>query len=118
MNAETHIESAPPVSRLRSFIERDGVQALILSVIIANAITLGLTTSESLVADYGPLLIFLDKASYERGFGRVNGVMYHGASTGVHDCEIRGPVPIHHRLDSTRLALGTQLRTLQRWDSA
>ncbi|NJK80005.1 MAG: ion transporter [Chloroflexaceae bacterium] len=46
--------------RLRVLVETEWFQTFITVVIIVNAITLGLETSETLMAAYGPLLVALD----------------------------------------------------------
>lgn len=48
--------------RLRTFIDRPATQRTILALILLNAVILGLETSPSLMAAYGPLLIALDQA--------------------------------------------------------
>jgi voltage-gated sodium channel len=47
---------------LAKWVESPPVQRLILAAILLNALILGLETSASLMADYGPILIFIDKA--------------------------------------------------------
>ncbi|SEK57168.1 voltage-gated sodium channel [Roseovarius nanhaiticus] len=48
--------------RLDAFLSRDWVRQLIIGVIIFNAIILGLETSQSLMAEFGPLIVALDSA--------------------------------------------------------
>lgn len=48
--------------RLGAWIESPRVQKLIVALIILNAVTLGLETSQTLMAAWGGLLILLDKA--------------------------------------------------------
>ncbi|TDK53017.1 ion transporter [Antarcticimicrobium luteum] len=48
--------------RARAFVERDGVHYTILGVIIFNAITLGLSTSQTLRAEIGGVLTVIDRA--------------------------------------------------------
>jgi voltage-gated sodium channel len=56
----------PPVSGLQGvlarFLERPVVEHTIMALIIVNAITLGMETSPALMAQFGGLLLFLDKA--------------------------------------------------------
>ncbi|HEV7277496.1 MAG TPA: ion transporter [Devosiaceae bacterium] len=53
----------PPLrERLRSLVESPGFERLIIALIIVNAVTLGLETSEAAMAAAGPLLIALDRA--------------------------------------------------------
>ena len=46
---------------LRSFIESKIINVFITFVILVNAITLGLETSEKLVSKIGNILIYIDK---------------------------------------------------------
>jgi voltage-gated sodium channel len=50
------------IDRLRALIEHPRFERFIILLIIANAITLGLETSQSALAAFGPLLHFLDNA--------------------------------------------------------
>jgi voltage-gated sodium channel len=52
---------APWRLRVRTFIERRGVQNVILWLIVANAVTLGLETSPTAMAAAGPVLIAVDR---------------------------------------------------------
>jgi voltage-gated sodium channel len=49
-------------TRLRQWIEDPRVGNFILAVIILNAITLGLDTSDTITASFGPLISFVDNA--------------------------------------------------------
>jgi voltage-gated sodium channel len=49
--------------RIGAWIESSPVQRFIITVIIVNAVTLGLETSASLMADWGALLHLLDRAA-------------------------------------------------------
>jgi len=49
-------------TRLRGFIENNRVQHTILALILINAVILGLETAPSIMANWGPILILLDKA--------------------------------------------------------
>ena len=51
-----------PVEQLKTFLESRRFEAFITALIIVNAITLGLETSERAMAAAGPLLIVLDRA--------------------------------------------------------
>ncbi len=57
------VGSAPAAwrERLRTFIEAEWVQRLIIAVIVANAVTIGLETSPSTMAKAGGLIHALDK---------------------------------------------------------
>jgi len=48
-------------ARLAEFLERASVRNFILGVILFNAIILGMETSDTLMARYGPVLLFLDR---------------------------------------------------------
>jgi voltage-gated sodium channel len=48
-------------ARLRGFLERDRVRNTILALIIVNAATLGMTTSDTLMARFGTLLMLFDQ---------------------------------------------------------
>ena len=48
--------------RLRAFLERPAVTAVITGVILFNAVILGLETSEEVMARFGALILFLDAA--------------------------------------------------------
>jgi voltage-gated sodium channel len=52
----------PPVEAIKQNIESRRFEAVITVLIIINAITLGLETSERAMAAAGPLLVFLDRA--------------------------------------------------------
>ncbi len=47
--------------RLRTLVDSPGWERAILTIIVLNAITLGLETSDSMMAQVGPLLLTLDK---------------------------------------------------------
>ncbi|MEJ6390026.1 ion transporter [Gymnodinialimonas ulvae] len=47
--------------RLAAFMERASVRNFIIAVIIFNAIILGLETSEPIMAQFGPLILLLDR---------------------------------------------------------
>ena len=47
--------------RVGSWIESDRIQGLIITLIVINAVTLGLETSQSLMARHGELLLALDR---------------------------------------------------------
>lgn len=47
-------------ARLRLILEQPSIQRLILGLIIINAVILGLETSPTLMADYGPILLSID----------------------------------------------------------
>ncbi len=48
--------------KLQTFIERQGVRNLILGVILFNAAILGLETAPGIMADYGTIIHWLDRA--------------------------------------------------------
>lgn len=48
--------------RLRTFLERNAVRNAILGLIIFNAIALGFSTSDRVMAEFGPELLLLDQA--------------------------------------------------------
>jgi len=68
-------------TRITNWIESRKIQYFITGIIILNAATLGMETSETIMAQFGPLLHFFDKAAltifvveillklYGRGFG-------------------------------------------------
>lgn len=47
---------------LRKFVVRDAVKNTVLAVIIFNAITLGMSTSNAVMANFGPLMTLIDRA--------------------------------------------------------
>ena len=47
---------------LRRFVVRDAVKNTVLAVIIFNAITLGMSTSNAVMANFGPLMTLIDRA--------------------------------------------------------
>ncbi|WP_114287359.1 ion transporter [Candidatus Halocynthiibacter alkanivorans] len=47
---------------LRKFVVRDAVKNTVLAVIIFNAITLGMSTSDAVMANFGPLMTLIDRA--------------------------------------------------------
>jgi voltage-gated sodium channel len=47
---------------LRRFVVRDAVKNTVLAVIIFNAITLGMSTSDAVMANFGPLMTLIDRA--------------------------------------------------------
>lgn len=61
------MDTAPEINqptlrdRAREFVERDSVKNTILGVIIFNAITLGMSTSETINAEIGPILTVIDQ---------------------------------------------------------
>lgn len=63
---ETDVDTAqPPLTnrdKTREFVERDSVRNTILGVIIFNAITLGMSTSPTITAQFGSVLGVIDKA--------------------------------------------------------
>jgi voltage-gated sodium channel len=48
-------------SRIGAWVESNGVQRVIIALILINAVTLGLETSPTVMADYGSLLSALDR---------------------------------------------------------
>ena len=62
MTPTAPVSAAGRQGRLRGFIERPTTQRVILALILLNAVILGLETSPSLMATYGPLLVVLDQA--------------------------------------------------------
>ena len=48
-------------ARLSDFLDRSDVQYAIIGVIVLNAIVLGMETSKSLMASFGPLIIGIDR---------------------------------------------------------
>jgi voltage-gated sodium channel len=62
MTPTAPVSAAGRQGRLRGFIERPMTQRVILALILLNAVILGLETSPSLMATYGPLLVALDQA--------------------------------------------------------
>lgn len=48
-------------AKVRTFVERDSVRNAILALIIFNAVTLGLSTSDTVMAEAGPALRSLDR---------------------------------------------------------
>lgn len=52
----------PPRAGLKAWLARPAVQNTVLALIIVNAVTLGMETSDSLMAAFGPQLLLLDKA--------------------------------------------------------
>ncbi|MWD29957.1 ion transporter [Aquicoccus sp. SCR17] len=48
-------------TKVRTFVERDSVRNAILALIIFNAVTLGLSTSDTVMAEAGPVLRSLDR---------------------------------------------------------
>jgi voltage-gated sodium channel len=54
--------ASPARIALAKWVESPPIQRLILAAILLNALILGLETSASLMAAYGPILIFIDKA--------------------------------------------------------
>jgi voltage-gated sodium channel len=57
------IESGDVRERVRRLVEDSRFQTFVIAVIVVNAITLGMETSPSLMADYGTLLHALDRAA-------------------------------------------------------
>lgn len=61
------METTPDTSHMtlrekaREFVERDRVKNIILAIIIFNAITLGMSTSDTITAQIGPALKVIDK---------------------------------------------------------
>ncbi len=49
-------------ARIDEFLERSRVRQVIIGVIIFNAIILGMETSKGLMADYGDLILAIDRA--------------------------------------------------------
>jgi voltage-gated sodium channel len=47
---------------LRQFVMRDAVKNTVLAVIIFNAVTLGMSTSNAVMASFGPLMTLIDRA--------------------------------------------------------
>ena len=47
--------------RVRDFVERDIVRHTILAIIVFNAISLGLSTSEFVMSKFGSIFIVLDR---------------------------------------------------------
>jgi len=62
MNSTAHLTPDTPRERLRRFIEAPRVQHLILTLIMINAVTLGLETSPAVMAAYGSVILLLDKS--------------------------------------------------------
>ncbi len=58
----TQLDVAPWRIRLARWVESDRIQHIIIGVIIFNAIILGLETDAALMAEWGTLLVALDKA--------------------------------------------------------
>lgn len=56
-------ESRPGRAALRAWVESPGFGQVVMAVIIVNAITLGLETSQRAVALAGPLLLAIDRAA-------------------------------------------------------
>ncbi len=49
--------------KIRAFVEAPSFERFIIAVIVVNAIILGFETSADIMADYGPLLVALDRAA-------------------------------------------------------
>ncbi|MEM1383690.1 MAG: ion transporter [Pseudomonadota bacterium] len=60
MNTKTATPLDETRARLRGFLEQEGVRNAILAVIVLNAITLGLSTSQSVYEAIGPFLYLVD----------------------------------------------------------
>lgn len=50
------------IARLRAILENKFTERTIIALIILNAITLGLETSKSIMEDFGPIILAIDKA--------------------------------------------------------
>jgi len=55
--------TAPARAWARALVERRGFQRLVIALIVFNAVTLGLETSQRMMAEYGSLLHVLDRAT-------------------------------------------------------
>jgi voltage-gated sodium channel len=62
MMTDTAAASAGFRSRLADWLERPQVRYTIIGVIVFNAIILGMETSDTLMANWGPLILALDRA--------------------------------------------------------
>ena len=74
---------------LRALVESKGFGQVVMAVIVINAITLGLETSERAVAAAGPLLAAIDRAAARAG-GRDRGRSPGGRSL-VQSCLVVSP---------------------------
>lgn len=63
MNVEPDLNADQPTlqDKAREFVERDSVKNTILGVIIFNAVTLGMSTSDTITAQIGPMLKVIDE---------------------------------------------------------
>lgn len=59
--ASTHELAAPSQQRLADWLEQPALQRLLIALILINAVVLGLETSSSVMAAWGPWLISIDR---------------------------------------------------------
>src|SRR5690606_14460610 len=62
MNSESIVTAMPVRQRLKQLIEHSTVQRMLLTLILINAVTLGLETSTTVMAAAGAAIHLLDKA--------------------------------------------------------
>jgi voltage-gated sodium channel len=62
MNSDTIVTAVPVRQRLQQFIEHGTVQRMLLALILLNAFTLGLETSNAVMSLAGTAIHLLDKA--------------------------------------------------------